>query len=132
MTKTNLLIFAFSLTTAVSCLASDRTQGAYAVTAVGFASGKGTASVSKKSVTFSIKIEDDNGNKGTLHAANIPLVDGRFTGTGTVLSINVTITGRVDPPDQDGPIRSARIVATFTDGNGMAGRIAGFIRSKKN
>ena len=100
-------------------------NGSYEVKVAGDFTGKGTIAVGEKSVTITLHVVDEAGNKGLLHAANLTLTDGRFSGKGTVLGAAMDISGRVDLPDAEGPIKAATIQATFLTGAGKAGRIVG-------
>lgn len=98
-------------------------HGSYAVIARGHLTGEGHAAVGAKSVTITIQVLDADGNKGTLVAPHLTLADGRFRGTGKAMGQAITVSGRIDAPG--GALRSARIVCTFSAGDGRSGRIVG-------
>jgi len=102
--------------------------GAYDVTVKGSVVGKGTIAVGAKSVTIILKVTNEAGEAGELIAANVKMEHGRFAGTGTVFGRPMTISGRIDPAETQGPPRTACIQATFSAGDDLGGRIVGFRR----
>lgn len=103
--------------------ADPRVQGAYALEYRGYLEGTGIAAVSAKAVTVNAHVKDPAGSAGNFVAPNLPIVDGRFQGKATVLGLDVSLSGRLDPPDET--VRTARLVCTYTLSNGMHGRFIG-------
>lgn len=123
--------------------------GSFTVYVRGYWRGQGTATVTQSTVQIQATVTDDSGNVGTLTTAALNIVDGRFTGAGTVFDIPLIINGRVeakDPPTaasgngkgknkgRDGSadeqiLTNARLGATFTTisptGPSHGGRVAG-------
>ena len=115
--------------------------GGFAVLVRGFWSGTGSATVNAGSVQINATVTDDAGNTGTMIALDLPVVDGHFSGTGTVFGKVMTVQGRIEQPDPAPPsgkgkakgkdsddtesiVTGVRLGATFIAG-GHAGRIAG-------
>ena len=118
--------------------------GSFTVYVRGYWSGQGTATVTQGTVQIQATVVDEAGNVGTLTTAALTIVDGHFTGAGTVFDVPLLINGRVeakDPPTggpakgkekgkgkggsgEDQILTNARLGATFTAGI-HAGRIAG-------
>lgn len=99
-------------------------NGAYKVAVAGNFEGSGVAAVGGRRVNINCEVRDSDGRRGRLQA-HLPMVNNRFNGTGTVMGQAMIISGRVDPPDQEGEVvRKARVYATFTAGEDV-GRIAG-------
>ena len=116
--------------------------GHFTVLVRGYWTGQGSATVAAGSVQIVASVTDDQGNVGTLSTSNLKIVDGHFSGSGTVFGVKMKLEGRVDAsdlppsvksggddaPDVKGPgdqvLLNARIGATFTAGT-HGGRIAG-------
>lgn len=109
----------------VEAMAAANVSGAYLVSVKGSHSGKGNIAVGDTTVTINIEVKNSAGTPGQLIASNVKLVKGRFTGNGTVMGVPMTISGRIDPADKQGPLRAFTIQATFCTGTGDGGRIVG-------
>ena len=130
-----LLIWGIAVAGRTSLAAKPNPNGAYKVIVGGGAGGTGTgkAVVSAKMVKIDATLDDGHGNLLVLSAPKLP-IDGstyRFSGTGTVNSSLVKISGRIDPPDpsvdpKGRTLKNWRIVATYatTDGK-CAGKMVG-------
>lgn len=103
--------------------------GAYETTVKGDCKGKGVIAIGAKSLNINLHVETEAGEKGELKA-KVELKDGRFTGKGTVMGVEMTISGRIEGSDTDGTVKEARIQATFVAVNGMSGRLVGVRRGK--
>lgn len=118
--------------------------GGFTVYVRGYWTGQGKATVTQTTVQIQATVTDESGNVGTLNTAALNIVDGHFTGTGTVFGLPLVINGRVeakDPPTgpsgkgngkhkgrggsgEDQVLTNARLGATFIAG-AHAGRVAG-------
>jgi hypothetical protein len=116
--------------------------GSFTLNVRGSWTGQGTATVTQTTVQIQATVTDDAGNVGTLTTDVLNVVDGHFSGAGTVFGISLTINGRVeakDPPSgktgkgkvkgksgasDEQVLTNARLGATFTAGL-HGGRIAG-------
>lgn len=122
----------------------ERYSGIYKVLVRGYWTGEGRATVTDKKVEIGpIAVKDDSGHSGTLAISPMPLVNRRFTGTGTVTGtgISITIEGRVDPADDhdagasdpskshrhggEDVLTNARFGATYITGANHGGRLSG-------
>jgi len=107
--------------------AADST-GNYGVTVAGTYQGTGTATLSATTLSITATVADQNGNKGQLSAPSLIINANHFTGTGSVMGVDITVQGRLDAPDgQGGTPKTARLVGTFTTTSGGHGRLAGFV-----
>ncbi len=102
------------------------TNGSYTLIFAGQFTGDGHAAVGANSVAVIQGNVTDatTGATGKFKANNLALDDGHFTGTGTVMGIPVTITGRVEAADGK-TILVPRIICTFSTAAGAGGRIVG-------
>ena len=75
-------------------------------------------------VTITARVRDEDGNTGTLVAPALPITDGRFIGTGSLMGRAVKLSGRIDAPAGE-LVPVARITATFTVSDGHHGRVIG-------
>jgi hypothetical protein len=102
------------------------TQGLYSIVFAGGFTGEGHATVNKLKVAqIHGKVTDAaTGATGFFKADNLDLDNGHFTGTGTVMGVQVTISGRVESPDGK-IVLTPRITCTFTTTSGVGGRICG-------
>lgn len=101
------------------------TNGAYKLICRGSYEGTGNAAVGASNVNVVLHLTNpDTGVSGTLHASNLTLDNGRFSGTGTFAGNSVTISGRVEAPDGQ-VVTTARIMGTFEVSDGLHGRFAG-------
>ena len=119
-------------------LAKKNPSGGYAVKVVGEYNGQGTAQVTASSVSISATVVDENGQKYALQM-NLPIANGRFLGQGSLGSLSVNVSGRVDGGDpvqgagvgkgkgQSGKpvLTNARISVLFISSDGHVGRIVG-------
>jgi hypothetical protein len=100
----------------------------YNVLVRGDFTGGGTANASSASVSVSAQVTDSTGATGTL-TLSAPVVNQRFSGSGSVLGQTVTFSGRIDPADvtaaKGSVLRSPRLVGTFSTQTGRFGRVAG-------
>lgn len=111
---------------------AEKVRGFYRVVVRGFYTGRGKVVVTPGGVKIKADVEDENGRKGTLEA-NLPVVDNRFQGEGTLMGAKVTLEGRADFADAQGQgqgqgkgvVKVARFVCTFRAADGHFGRISG-------
>ena len=125
MPITAIVLWLSFMVSAVIAAPQQNVQGSYEVTIKGSFTGKGTIAVGAKSVTITLQVQNDAGTKGHLIAPNLKLENGRFSGKGTVLGVAMTISGRIDLPDPQGPLKVASIQATFSTDVNTGGRIVG-------
>jgi hypothetical protein len=119
-----LLVWAGATARVASGTAPPRINGSYSLTFAGDVKGTGDAVVTPKSVRISGTVTDSAGNELQFSAPlDIDASTYRFSGTGTLGTQTVTVSGRLDPDDKS--IHKCRIVATFVASEGPAGRIAG-------
>src|SRR5947209_14062135 len=87
----------------------------YDVKIAGWVKGSGHSTAGAGVVSITASIEDENGNKGDLIAANLTVDDkSHFRGAGTVLGQAITISGRIDAPGAaEKQLKTRRIVGTF-------------------
>ena len=110
-------------------------NGAYKIIVAGGGGGSGTgkAVVSAKSVKIDATLDDGHGKQLVLSASKLDFdaSNYRFSGTGTLNSDVVSISGRLDPPDPDVDpkqrnLKNWRITATYTTTDGKCvGRAVG-------
>lgn len=115
--------------------------GHFTVLVRGHWTGQGDATVAAGALQIVATVTDDQGNVGTLSALDLKIVDGHFTGAGTVFGLDMKVDGRVEAEDpapagkvtgkgkgngsnDQQVVLNARIGATFTAGT-HGGRIAG-------
>ncbi|GEM_PF-4232623 len=106
-------------------------QGNYSVNIAGQFTGSGSAVVAD-TISMTVNVVLANGSSGTLVISGLAIDDnGYFKGTGTVLGVTMTVSGRVDLPAGYDDEQSAaqnltgRISAVFKASNGKCGRIMG-------
>lgn len=101
------------------------TQGNYDIIFAGTYKGDGKAVVTPNHVNIHGKLVNPvTGATANFIANNLPLDDGRFTGSGTVFGVTITVDGRAQAADGV-VIKVPRVVASYTTSAGGAGRIAG-------
>jgi len=102
------------------------TNGSYKIVFAGGYVGEGNAAVGTKGVTLINGTVTDvaTGVTGKFQATNLATDDGGFVGTGTVMGIPVTISGRVESADGK-IVLVPRMCCTFSTGAGNGGRIIG-------
>lgn len=101
----------------------------YEATVAGVYSGTGTADSKGGTVSISVNVTDDAGNKGTLTVSGLQVDDKlHFSGTGSAFGKSIKITGRLDPvPTNDPQLKTQRLVATFVTADNNHGRIIGHV-----
>jgi hypothetical protein len=104
-------------------------DGDYNVSVAGFGKGAGTASVAGAKLKIDAKVTTENGDKGTMSAADVAIVKNHFSGTGTVLGQSATFKGRLDAPDavDEKAIKGVRLSGTVATADGKYYRLMGFI-----
>jgi len=117
-------------------LAKKNANGGYAVKVVGEYSGQGTAQVTASSVTITANVTDEGGQKYGLQI-NLPVVNGRFLGQGSLGGSSIKVSGRVDggdPAPGGGKgkgnggkpvLTNARITVLFITADEHVGRVVG-------
>jgi hypothetical protein len=113
--------------------AKPNPNGAYWLTLAAQGRGTGKAVVTAKKVRIDGTLDDGRGNLLTLSAPKLAIDSStyRFSGTGTLNSSTVNISGRIDPPDTDPDPKSRalkawRFTATFITTEGRCtGRVVG-------
>lgn len=101
------------------------TNGSYTLIFAGGFTGDGHAAVGGNQVaTIDGNVTDAaTGVTGTFKAVNLNLDNGHFTGTGTVMGVAVTVSGRVEAADGK-VVLVPRLCCTFSTGS-KGGRIFG-------
>lgn len=131
-----LLLCAISMA-AVTARASDDTDdddddddtALYDATVSGDFTGTGKIELSDTTVTFTITIKNKAGATGQLQVVNLPLKNNRFSGTGTVMGVQMRIAGRVDHANLKGENKPRRLMATFGTVAGATGRVIAYKKS---
>ena len=91
-------------------------DGIYSATVRGYYTGTGIAEVLVGSVRIDAEITSETGQTGRVRGT-FPTSGAHFSGQGTIMREAVTIRGRVDAA------KASRLVATFWDSSGHAGRV---------
>jgi hypothetical protein len=131
-----LLIWGIVVAGHTSLAAKPNPNGAYDVTLGGDGHGSGKAVVAAKKVKIDGTLNDGHGNVRTLSAPKLSIDSSsyRFSGTGTLDAQPISISGRIDPPDDPNNLnpgnpklrKNWRISATFVTADGKcAGRVLG-------
>jgi hypothetical protein len=108
-----------------------KTDGGYTVTVGGYYEGSGTARVSPDRIRIRAQVVvagSPADRKLNLNAPNLTLDGDHFSGTANVQGNRLTIHGRLDGYADDPDFHGARLLLTYTDSAGHAGRIAGTFR----
>jgi hypothetical protein len=130
-----LLIWGIVVARRTSLAAKPNPNGSYRITLAGGngGTGAGSAVVSAKFVKIDATIDDGHGNTSILTASKLAIDSStyRFSGTGTLNTTVVKLSGRIDPPDADGDpkqrtLKNWRFCATYTTADGKCvGRAVG-------
>lgn len=112
--------------TAASRRPSSKVRGLYIVRIAGYYSGSGEARASSTGIKISARLKDPRGKEHNFQARNLEIEDDRFTGTGTLGTMEVKIDGRLDAQDRrgNGVLKKGRLTFTFS-ANGHHSRGAG-------
>jgi hypothetical protein len=97
-------------------------DGVYNAKVGGYYTGTGTADVAADRVVLDITVKTADGATGRLRGT-FPTNGPYFGGNGNIMRGNIVVRGRVDAA------RASRVVATFWDDTGHAGRIYGTLPS---
>lgn len=105
---------------------SGKVRGLYIVRIAGYYAGSGEARASSTGIKISARLRDPRGREYNFQARNLEIEDDRFTGTGTLGSMEVKIDGRLDAQDGrgNGVLKKGRLIFTFR-ANGHHSRGAG-------
>ena len=105
-----------------------KTNGQYAVTVAGYYTGTGTADIKNKKIMIKATVRvDDSGPPVDLVAPDLELDGDHFAGAANAQGAKLQLKGRLDGYAGDKDFRGARLLCTYTDEAGHAGRIAGVL-----
>jgi hypothetical protein len=104
-------------------------DGNYTISIAGYFKGEGSGTIAGNQMNLNLNVVTADGAKGALVAPSISLNGTHFTGTGTFRGQNLTLTGRVDAPDNDleKAIKGVRLVSLVKTSDGKYSHLVGFI-----
>ena len=104
-------------------------DGDYNISIAGYFKGEGSGTVAGNQIKLQLNVVTADGSKGTLVAPSIRLTGTHFTGAAMFKGQSLTLTGRVDAPDNDleKSIKGVRLVSLVKTGDGCYSRLVGYI-----
>ena len=110
---TALIVAAMVVVAGIAAGGQPPAQGSYDVTFAGALTGEGKATVSAQNVMINAWVTDSSGAKIHVVAPGLARNGNYFSGTVTVGSLTIDITGRLDPSDS--AVKESRLSCIFQD-----------------
>jgi hypothetical protein len=127
-----LVLSAIALTVSVDARSRGKPRsrdGTYTISIAGYFKGQGSGMIAGNRITVELNVTTADGAKGTLVAPSMKLNGTHFTGKGTFKGTTLTLTGRVDAPDNDfeKAIKGVRLVSLVRTSDGRYAHLVGYI-----